>query len=297
LVATGAIGFIGLGLMGSRMAASLCRAGFELSVWNLSRPKAEEFARAHSASVVDTPAELAAQVDAVVSMVIDGPAVRDVLMGSGGVAEGARRGLLCVDCSTIGPTAARMVSKALAERGIAFVDAPVSGSLPGAEMGTLTMMVGGAAGDVERARPLLEAMGELIVHVGELGQGQMVKVISNSMAAANAVTVGEALLMAKRAGVDLDAFQRIVPGTSGASAMLDQKAAPMRRHDYTTLFKLDQMVKDVRLCLEEARSLGIPFTSAAEAGQLLVAAAGRGHAADDYAALIEALEGLSGERL
>jgi 3-hydroxyisobutyrate dehydrogenase-like beta-hydroxyacid dehydrogenase len=159
------------------------------------------------------------------------------------------------------------------------------------------MMVGGAPGDVERARHLLEAMGELIVHVGELGQGQMVKVVSNSMAAANAVTVGEALLMAKRAGVDLDAFQRVVPGTSGTSAMLDQKAALMRRHDYTTLFKLDQMVKDVRLCLEEARSLGIPFTSAAEAGQILVAAAGRGHGSDDYAALIEALEGLSGERL
>jgi 3-hydroxyisobutyrate dehydrogenase-like beta-hydroxyacid dehydrogenase len=296
-VTTGAIGFIGLGLMGSRMAASLRRAGFELSVWNLSRPKAEEFARAHGASVADTPAAMAGQVDAVVSMVIDGPAVSDVLVGPGGVAEGARRGLLCVDCSTIGPTAARMVAKALAERGIAFVDAPVSGSLPGAETGTLTMMVGGAPGDVERARHLLEAMGELIVHVGELGQGQMVKVVSNSMAAANAVTVGEALLTAKRAGVDLDAFQRVVPGTSGASAMLDQKAAPMRRHDYTTLFKLDQMVKDVRLCLEEARSLGIPFTSAAEAGQLLVAAAGRGHGSDDYAALIEALEGLSGERL
>jgi 3-hydroxyisobutyrate dehydrogenase-like beta-hydroxyacid dehydrogenase len=279
------------------MAASLRRAGFEVSVWNLSRPKAEEFARAHGAIVADTPAALAERVDAVVSMVVDGAAVWEILVGPGGVAEGARPGLLCVDCSTIGPTAARAAAKALAERGIAFVDAPVSGSLPGAETSTLTMMVGGSAGDVERARPLLEAMGKHIVHVGDLGQGQMVKVVSNTMAAANAVTVGQALLMVNRAGVDLDAFLRVVPGTSGASAMLDQKAAPMRHHDYTTLFKLDQMLKDVRLCLEEAESLGIPFTSAAEASQLLVAAAGRGHGSDDYAALIEALEGLSGERL
>jgi 3-hydroxyisobutyrate dehydrogenase-like beta-hydroxyacid dehydrogenase len=279
------------------MAASLCRAGFELTVWNLSRSKAADFAQAHGASVADTPAALAGQVDAVVSMVVDGAAVSDVLVGPGGVAEGARPALLCVDCSTIGPTAARTVAKELAERGIAFVDAPVSGSLPGAETGTLTMMVGGSAGDVESARPLLEAMGEHIVHVGELGEGQMVKVISNTMAAANVVTVGQALLMAHRAGVDLDAFLRVVPGTSGASAMLNNKAEPMRRHDYTTLFKLDQMRKDVRLCLEEAQSLGIPFSSAAEASQVLVAAAGRGHGSDDFAAVIEVLEGMSSERL
>lgn len=283
--------------MGDRMAARLCGAGFEVIVWNRSRTKADDFARARGARVADTPATLAGHVDAVVSMVTDQTAVRDVLLGPDGVGRGAGRGLVCVDCSTIGPTAARSVGRALAERGIAFVDAPVSGSLPRAESGTLTMMVGGSAGDVELARPLLEAMGEKIVHVGELGQGQMVKVISNTMAAANAVTVGEALLMAKRAGVDLEAFLRAVPSTSGGSAMLDQKAVPMWRHDYTTLFKLDQMAKDVRLCLEEAQSLGIPFTSAAQSVQMLVAAAGRGHGSDDYAALIEALEGLSGERL
>ncbi len=291
------VGFIGLGAMGSRMAASLQRAGFELTVWNLTRSRAEQFAERHGATVADTPGALAAEVGAVVSMVVDDAAVQDVLTGADGVATGARRGLLCVDCSTIGAPAARGVAETLAGRGVAFIDAPVSGSLPGAEHGTLTIMVGGASADVQRARPLLEAMGELIVRVGEVGQGQMVKVITDAMAAANVVTVGEALLLAKREGVDLDAFGQIVPGTSGASAMFDQKASPMRRHDYATLFKLEQMLKDVRLCLEDAQASSTPFTGAAHARQMLAAAVNRGHGADDYAAVIEALEGLAGERL
>ncbi len=283
--------------MGSLMAARLRRAGFELTVYNQTRSKAEEFAAEHGATVARTPSELAGQVDAVITMVTDGTAVRSVLTGPEGAATGASEGLLCVDCSTIGPTAACEVGNSLAERGIAFIDAPVSGSLPGARDGTLTMMVGGDAGAVERGRPLLEAMGKLIVHVGELGHGQMVKVISNSLAAANLVALGEGMLLAKGVGMDLDALERVLPGTSAASAMLAQKATPMRRHDYTTMFKLEQMLKDVRLCLEEAQSAGIPFTAAAGARQCLAAAAGRGHGADDYAAMIEALEGFAGERL
>ncbi len=291
------VGFIGLGAMGSRMAASLRRAGFELTVWNLTRSTAEQFAERHGAAVADTPGVLAAEVGAVVSMVVDGAAVQGVLTGPEGVMTGARRGLLCVDCSTIGAPAARGLAETLAARGVGFVDAPVSGSLPGAEHRTLTIMVGGDPADVHRARPLLEAMGERIVRVGSVGHGQMVKVITNAMAAANVVTVGEALLLAKREGVDLDAFGQIVPGTSGASTMFDQKSSPMRRHDYATLFKLEQMLKDVRLCLEDAQAAGIPFTGPAHARQMLAAAVGRGHGADDYAAVVEALEGLAGERL
>lgn len=291
------IGFIGLGLMGWRMAATLCKAGFELTVWTRTPGKAEDFARQHDARVAGTPAALAAEVDAVVTMVLDGAAVEEVLCGRDGVAEGARHGLLCLDCSTIGPTWSRRIGETLAERGLALVEAPVSGSLPGAQSGTLTMLVGGTSTDVGRAQPLLDAMGKLIVHVGELGQAQLVKIISNSMGAANLVAVGEALLLASHAGVDLDAFEQVVPGTAGASAMLSQKAGPMRRHDYSTMFKLEQMLKDVRLCLEEAERAGVPFTAAAEARQRLAAAAGRGHGADDYAAVIEALEGTAGERL
>ncbi|MEX2253482.1 MAG: NAD(P)-dependent oxidoreductase [Thermoleophilaceae bacterium] len=291
------VGFAGLGLMGSLMAASLARAGLELSVWNRTRSKADEFAREHDAKVAETPAELADGVDAVVTIVTDAAAARGVLTGPGGVAEGAAEGLLCVDCSTIGPTAARELGEALGEREIAYLDAPVSGSTPGARDATLTIMVGGAAEDFERAKPLLDAMGELIVHVGELGHGQMVKVISNSLAAANIVALGEGMLLARRAGIDLDAFERVVAGTTGASRMLEQKAAPMRGHDYTTLFKLEQMLKDVRLCLDEADAAGIPFDAATGARERLEAAVGLGHGSEDFAAVIEALERRAGERL
>ncbi len=158
-------------------------------------------------------------------------------------------------------------------------------------------MAGGAAEDFARAEPLLQSMGEVIVHVGELGQGEMLKLINNSLGAANAAALAEALLLARATGVDLDAFVQVTSAGSGASAQLALKATPMREHDYTTLFKTAHMLKDVRLCLEEAQAAGIPFPSAAHARDLLTATLGRGHGEDDYAAIIEAAEGLAGRRL
>ncbi len=140
-------------------------------------------------------------------------------------------------------------------------------------------------------------MGELIVHVGELGQGEMLKLINNSLGAANAAAVAEALLLADATGVDLDALVAVTQSGSGASAQLRMKSGPMRAHDYTTLFKTEHLLKDVRLCLEEAQAAGIPFPAAAHARDLLAATIGRGHGGDDYAAMIEAAEGLAGRRL
>jgi 3-hydroxyisobutyrate dehydrogenase len=228
---------------------------------------------------------------------VDGAQVEHVLLGPGGVAEGASEGLLCVDCSTIAPRDTRRIGDALARAGVRMVDAPVTGSAPKAQDGTLTIMVGGDAGDVARARPLLEAMGELVVHVGPLGQGEMLKLINNAVAAVNCAVVGEALLVAKRTGVPLDALQQVMGAGSGASAMLALKAGPMREHDYTTLFKLDHMLKDVRLCLDAAQEAGVPFVHAAQVRELLSAAAGRGLGDADFAALIEVLEGAAGARL
>ena len=173
----------------------------------------------------------------------------------------------------------------------------MTGSSPKAEDGTLTIMAGGTADDFARAEPLLQIMGELVVHVGELGQGEMLKIINNSVAAANAATVGEALLVAQRTGVDLDALVRVVGKGSGGSAMLELKSGAMRRHDYTTLFKLEHMLKDVRLCLEEGLTAGVPFTAASRARDVLGAALARGHGDDDFAALIEALEAFAATRL
>ncbi|HTW42298.1 MAG TPA: NAD(P)-dependent oxidoreductase [Solirubrobacteraceae bacterium] len=291
------IGFLGLGIMGSRMAANVARAGFELSVWTHTPGKAERWASEHGARAYEYPAQVAAQSDVVVSMVVDGEQVAAVLLGEHGAIAGAHEGLLCVDMSTIGPTDTRRIAAVLAQREVAMLDAPVTGSSPRAQDGTLTIMVGGEVGDFARVRALLETMGKLVVHVGELGQGQMLKLINNSLGAANAAALAEALLLADATGIDLDAFVQVTSAGSGASAQLQLKSGPMREHDYATLFKTAHLLKDVRLCMQEAESAGVPFPAAAHAKDVLAATVARGHAEDDYASLIEAAEGFAGRRL
>ena len=291
------VGFIGLGIMGSRMAANVSRAGHELTVFNRTRAKAEAFAAEHGAAVAGTPAEAAAAADVVITMVVDGDQVEAMLLGEDGAAERAAPGTLCVDMSTISPSQTRAIGARLAERGLSLVDAPVTGSAPRAEDGTLTIMAGGEAADFERARPLFEAMGELILHVGPLGQGQMVKLVNNAVAAANAATLAQALVVGRATGVDLEALVRVMGAGSGNSTMLSLKARPMLEHDYSTLFKLEHMLKDVRLCLEEGQAAGVPFPAAAAVREALTATMGRGHADDDFAAVLEAFEGLAGVRL
>jgi 3-hydroxyisobutyrate dehydrogenase-like beta-hydroxyacid dehydrogenase len=293
----GRVGFVGLGIMGSRMAANLARAGYDLTVFNRTRATAEAWAAEHGGTVATTPAEAGAAADIVISMVVDGAQVRSVLLGDEGVAQGAAAATLCVDMSTIAPAQTLAIGTELAERGLKLLDAPVTGSAPKAQDGTLTIMAGGEPEDFARARPLFDVMGELVVHVGTLGQGEMVKLINNAVAAANATTVGEALLVGQAAGVDLDALAQVMGSGSGGSTMLDLKAGPMREHDYAPLFKLEHMLKDVRLCLEEAQAANVPFGAAARAREVLVAAMGLGHAEDDFAAVIEALEAFSGTRL
>jgi 3-hydroxyisobutyrate dehydrogenase-like beta-hydroxyacid dehydrogenase len=291
------VGFIGLGIMGARMAANLRRAGYELTVHNRTAERAEAFAREHGATVAATPAEVGAAADVVITMVVDGPQVESLLLGADGAARDAPEGTLFVDMSTIAPADTRRIGAALRERGLGFLDAPVSGSSPKAEDGTLTIMAGGDAGDFARAKPLLEVMGELVVHVGELGQGQMVKVINNAVAAANASTLAQALVVGRATGVDLEALVRIMGASSGGSTMLGLKAGPMRAHDYATLFKLEHMLKDVRLCLEEGQAAGVPFPAAADVREVLSAAMGRGLGDADFAALVEVVEGMAGTRL
>lgn len=289
------VGFIGLGIMGSRMAANLARAGFELTVWNRTAATARAWAGEHGATVAATPQALASNSDVVITMVVDGAQVETVLLGEEGAGHGA--GLLCIDMSTIGPAAARRIAARLAERGVSFMDAPVTGSSPKADDGTLTIMAGGEEGDFERARPLFEAMGELVVHVGPVGHGQLVKVINNAVAAANTAVVAEALLAGARAGADLDGLVQVMRAGSGASAMLDLKHEPMRARDYTTLFKLEHMLKDLRLCLEEARGAGVR-TEMIEATEAILAEANERALGDqDFAALLEIVEERAGARL
>jgi 3-hydroxyisobutyrate dehydrogenase-like beta-hydroxyacid dehydrogenase len=292
------IGFVGLGIMGSRMAANLRHAGYELTVYNRTRERAEAWAAEHGGTVVGTPADVGAASDVVITMVVDGAQVAEVLLGDEGVATRAEAGTLCVDMSTIAPSDSRRIAATLAERDIGFVDAPVTGSSPKAQDGTLTIMASGAPEHFERARPLFEVMGELIVHVGnEVGLAEIVKLINNAVAAANAHTLAQALVVGRATGVDLDALTQVMAAGSGGSAMLGLKAQPMRQHDYTTLFKLEHMLKDVRLCLEEGQAAGVPFPAAAAVREALVAGEGRGLADADFAAIVEAVEGFAGVRL
>jgi len=291
------VGFIGLGIMGSLMAMNLARAGFALTVTTHTPGKAEKWVAEHGGEAVATPAEVARASDIVITMVVDGAQVEEVLLGDDGVIQGATEGMLCIDMSTIAPGDARRIGAELAERGIGFVDAPVTGSTPKATDGTLTIMAGGSDEDMARARPVFEAMGEVILHVGPLAHGQTVKVISNAVSATNASTLAQALVVGSALGVDVDALVEVMRTGSAGSAMLNLKAAPMRDHDYTTLFKTEHMLKDVRLAIEEGQAAGVPFPAAAATREMLTAAMGRGHADDDFISLLDAVEGLAGRTL
>jgi 3-hydroxyisobutyrate dehydrogenase-like beta-hydroxyacid dehydrogenase len=281
------VAFLGLGIMGSRMAANLCRAGFEVHAWNRTRARAEELAAAHGAVVADTPAEAAAATGLVITMVVDSPEVEAVLLGPDGAAEGLADGGLAIDMSTVAPTASRDIADRLQERGVAFLDAPVTGSKPKAQDGTLTIMVGGEAPDFERAQPLFEAMGKLVLHVGPQGHGSMVKLINNTVAAVNTAAVAEGIALGRRADLDLDKLLEVIGAGSGASAMLDLKAGPIIERNYEPLFKLGHMLKDVRHCIAEAEALGTELPVAAAAAALYAEADDAGHYDDDFAAVAE----------
>ena len=270
------VGFVGLGIMGARMAACLARAGHEVAVYNRTAEKAEAWVAEHGGRVAETPRAAAEGAAVVITMVVDGPQVEQVLFGDDGAVHGAAPGTLFIDMSTIAPADARRIGAAVAERGLAFVDAPVSGSAPKAQDGTLTIMAGGSEADVERARPYFEAMGEVILHVGELGQGQAVKVISNAVGATNCATLAQALVVGKAEGIDLPSLVKVLGASSGASYMVTLKAERMLEHDYTPLFRLEHMLKDVSICLSESEAAGAPFPAAALAHELYAAAMGRG---------------------
>ncbi len=284
------IGFIGLGIMGSRMAANLAAADYELTVWNRTAAKAEAFAAEHGARAAATPAELAAASDVVIKIVVNGEQVEQLLVGEDGVIAGAREGMLCIDMSTISPATARSLGERLGQHGIAFIDAPVTGSSPGAEAGTLTIMAGGSKADVERAAPIFEVLGAKTVHCGALGQGQTIKLITNAIAASNAAVLAQALILARGAGVDLGALSEVIDGGAADSRIAQLKLQPMIERRYDTLFRLDHMIKDVDLALDLAAEEAVPFDYAAQTRELMAEASAEGFGEVDFAALYEALQ-------
>ena len=285
------IAFLGLGIMGRPMAANLARARFDVTVWNRTPERAEGFAADHpGVSVASSPLDATADADVVITMVVDAPDVEQVLFGARGAAESLREGALVIDMSTIAPTASRQIAQRLRAHGIGFLDAPVTGSRPKAEDGTLTIMVGGETADFERAKPVLDALGALVVHVGPQGHGSIVKLINNTVAAANALAVAEALALAGAAGLDPARLRQVMSAGSGASAMLELKAEPMLAHDFEPLFKLDHMLKDIRHCLAEAEALGVDLRLASATAERYREAAQKGLGKSDFAAVVSVVE-------
>ena len=284
------IAFFGLGIMGGPMAANLARAGFDLSVWTHTEGKAERFAADHGVRAASTPAEAAEGADAVISIVPDAPQVESVLFGDAGAAPALAPGALVVDMSTIAPSASVLIGERLEGEGHEFLEAPVSGSRPKAEDGTLTIMAGGTESAFNRARPLFDVMGERIVHVGPPGHGQLAKLLTNVMGAVNAAAVAETVVAVRAAGIDPDAFLEVAAGSAGNSAVLALKARPMFDESFEPLFKLEHMLKDVRHCLAEADALGVKLRLGALAETLYAKAAEEGHGGEDFAAVLRAVD-------
>src|SRR5205823_9032713 len=207
-----------------------------------------------------------------------------------GAAAAMKEGSVAIDMSTIAPTASRAIGERLSRNGIGFLDAPVTGSRPKAEDGTVTIMVGGEEADFDRAKPVLDAMGELVLRVGPQGHGSMVKLINNTVAAVNAAVLAEALVLAQKAELDTDALRKVMGAGSGNSTMLQLKAGPMLEHDLDPLFKLEHMLKDVRHCLREAEALGVPLRVASTAEELYSEADRNGLGERDFAAIVEVAE-------
>jgi len=287
------IGFIGLGIMGRGMAANLLKAGFPLTVWNRTASRGDELV-AQGAQRGASPADVAAQSDIILVCVSDTPDVEAVILGAEGVIHGARPGALVVDHSTISPQATKALAAKLAEQGVAMLDAPISGGSEGAGKGTLSIMVGGAADDFQRALPVFQAMGKAITHVGPNGAGQTVKLVNQVLVVGNCLAMCEALMFAQAGGVDLEkTFAAISQGAAG-SWMFTNRAPQIMRRDWRPGFTVDLQQKDLRLVLDAADDFGAPLPGTSLIFQFYRTLQAQGLGSEGNHALVKALENLAG---
>lgn len=289
-------GYIGLGLMGKSMARNLLKAGFPLVVHNRSRGAVDELV-AEGARAAGSPAEVAEQVDVIFTNLPDSPDVEQVALGENGIHAGAHPGLIFVDNSTIKPATARQISAALGQKGVQCLDAPVSGGDIGARDGTLTIMVGGPEQALERVRPLLEAMGKTITHVGEAGAGQISKAANQIMVAAQMVAMAELLVFARKAGADPQKVVQAIKGGAAQCWTLDVKPPRLFAGNRQPGFKAYMQAKDLAIVLDTAREYGIPLPSTAVDAQLYNAMLEMDMASLDNSAVIGVLELLAGVHL
>ena len=274
--------------MGSPMARNLANAGFELTVFNRTRSKAEGFAESNAAEVAHSLRELAGQSDVVITMLPGPPEVETVV--AGGLLDSMDRGTLFIDMSTSSPVLARALAATAFERGIGMLDAPVSGGDVGAEEGTLSIMAGGATEDFERARPLFEAMGKTIVHVGESGAGQVTKAANQVVVALVLQAISEALVLGARGGVDPEKIIDVLSGGLAASKALEVKREKLLYRDFEPGGKVQFHHKDLGIALETGREYGVTLPITALVDQMFGALEAKGKGAWDHSALITLLD-------
>lgn len=287
------IGFIGLGIMGSGMARNLLQAGFSVHIWNRTQARMTPLLDAGAKARTD-PADVAAHTDIIITCVSDTADVEEVLLGPNGVIHGARPGSLIVDTSTVSPQATCTIAENLGQKGLAMLDAPISGGSEGAANGTLSIMVGGSEPDLARAMPALKAMGSRITHVGGTGAGQMVKLVNQILVVGTMQAVSEALVFAQQGGLDLAKTLAAVEHGAAGSWMLSNRGSQAINRDYRPGFTIDLQQKDLRLVLQAADALGVPLPVTSQVFQLYRTLQARGLGQEGNHGLIKALEQLSG---
>jgi 3-hydroxyisobutyrate dehydrogenase len=282
------ITFLGLGIMGGAMARRLLDQGFELTVWNRSANRADPLVAA-GARLAATPAEGARGADAVIAMVADDAASHSVWLGESGALATLERDALAIDSSTLTVAWMRELGALAAARGVSFLDAPVTGSKPQAEQGSLNFLVGGEARAVARAAPLFAAMGRGHVHVGPAGGGALLKLINNFMCGVQLASLGEAIAMAQRSGLDIRRTADVLAAGSPGSPIVKMVVERMVARDYTPNFLVPLMVKDLTYALDTFAAEGIDLADARAARERFSAAAAAGYADQDIAAVVEPL--------
>jgi len=287
------VAFLGLGTMGAAMAANLARAGFSVTAWNRTPDRAPELADL-GVDMARSPAEAVADTPIVVICVSDTPDVESVLFGEDGVASAARADTLIIDCSTIAPSGSWDFAARLREQGLRMVDAPVSGGSEGAKNATLTIFVGGDEEDVEHARPVLNALGRTITHVGPIGAGQAVKAVNQVILAGAYLGVAEGIVLAIKAGLDVEQVVGALSGGAAQSWVLTNRSGRMIDNDYPLGFKVALHRKDLAIALDLAAQLGATLPVSALAAQLENGLITGGHGDDEMSALARSIRGLSG---
>jgi 2-hydroxy-3-oxopropionate reductase len=287
------IGFIGLGIMGRPMARNLIKAGYSLVVHSRSRGPVDEIVKA-GAKAASNPKEVAAQCDVLITMLPNSPDVELVALGSNGIIDGARRGMILADMSTISPIVSKKVGEALAAKGVAMLDAPVSGGEKGAVDGALSIMVGGDKAVFEKVLPIFQAMGKTITLLGPLGFGGFTKLANQIIVAVNLTALAEALTLGKKAGLDRELLLTALAGGLAGSKCLDQKKPNYIANTYNPGFKIDLHYKDLGLIMEAASALGVPVPATAVVQQLFNALRVKGRGGLDHSGVITLLEDLAG---